>query len=211
MKGIFRLLAILCLLTIISCSSNKNEQPKETTTPPPDTTHTTIETPYDQYTVVDVSPMDMTYFPADYPKLKMAKAITSPPLARIVYSRPHLQNRKLFQEVLKYGEPWRLGANESTELELFQHATVQGKRVNAGRYILYCIPQQDNWTIVFNSNIDSWGLHQDSTKDVMRFTIPALPTANHVEYFTMLFEGKGTEAELLMAWDGIEARLPFRF
>ncbi len=163
------------------------------------------------YSPVDVSPMDMSYYPVDYPKLKMTKAITTSPLARVVYSRPHLQGRKLFHEVLKYGEPWRLGANEATELELFTDATIQDKKIKAGRYILYCIPQQDKWTIVLNSNIDSWGLQPDMSKDIARFIVPVTQTGNSLEFFTMIFQKSNVGAELLMAWDNVEAKLPISF
>jgi hypothetical protein len=163
------------------------------------------------YVIVDVSPMDMSYFPADYPKLKMAKAINTPPLARVVYSRPHLQGRLLFHDLLKYGEPWRLGANEATELDLYTDAVIRDQKIKAGRYILYCIPEPGQWEIIINTNIDSWGLQQDTTKDMARFIIPLQQTANHLEYFTMIFEKTNTGADLLMAWDNLEARLPFRF
>lgn len=155
--------------------------------------------------------MDMCYFPADYTKLKMAKAVTEPPLARIIYSRPHLEGRKLFKSVLKFGEQWRLGANESTEIQLYKDATIQGKKVAAGRYILYCIPQPDKWVIIFNSNTDTWGLHQDTTKDVARFDAPARTTNSRLEYFTMVFEKTTPGADLVMAWDDVEARLGMTF
>jgi Protein of unknown function (DUF2911) len=163
------------------------------------------------YVIVDISPMDMSYFPADYPVLKMTNAINTGPSARVIYSRPHLQGRQLFHDLLKYGEPWRLGANESTELDLYTDALIQDKKIKAGRYVLYCIPEPDNWTIIINSNMDSWGLHPDSTKDVAHFIIPVKQTANHLEYYTMIFEKTSEGAELLMAWDNLEARLPFRF
>lgn len=163
------------------------------------------------YATVDVSPMDMSYYPADYPKLKMGKAISTPPLARVVYSRPHLQGRHIFHEVLKYEEPWRLGANEATELELFSDATIQDKKIKAGRYSIYCIPHKDSWTVVLNSNIDSWGLEPDATKDIARFTVPVIKTNNTLEFFTMVFVKKDPAAELLMAWDDVEVRLPIAF
>jgi len=163
------------------------------------------------YSPIDISQMDMSYYPVDYPKLKMTKTITSSPLARVIYSRPHLQGRKLFHDVLKYGEPWRLGANEATELELYTDATIQDKKIKAGRYILYCIPQQDKWTIVLNSNIDSWGLQPDLTKDIARFIVPVNQTKNSLEFFTMIFQQSNGMAELLMAWDNVEARLPMTF
>jgi Protein of unknown function (DUF2911) len=68
-----------------------------------------------EYATVDVSPMDMSYFPVEYYKLNMTRQPTTPLVVRVIYSRPHLNGRKLFADILKYGEPWRLGANESTE------------------------------------------------------------------------------------------------
>jgi hypothetical protein len=163
------------------------------------------------YAPVDLSPMDMSYYPDEYPKLKMSKQITSPPLARVVYSRPHLQGRKIFHEVLKYGEPWRLGANEATELDLYKDVTIQGKKISAGRYIIYCIPQKDKWTIALNSNIDSWGLEPDPARDIARFSIPIIQTANSLEYFTMVFRQVNNQSGLLIAWDNVEAFLPISF
>ena len=163
------------------------------------------------YVPVDVSPMDISYYPVDYPKLKMSNNNIAPPLARVVYSRPHLDGRHLFKDVLKYGEPWRLGANEATELDLYSDVTIMDKKIKAGRYIMYCIPEENKWTIAINSNIDNWGLHPDNQKDVARFTIRSLQTNNRVEYYTMLFEKTGSVVELVMAWDNVEARLPFTF
>ncbi|HYM95377.1 MAG TPA: DUF2911 domain-containing protein [Chitinophagaceae bacterium] len=160
---------------------------------------------------VDISPMDMSYYPVDYPKLKMTNSIKVPPVARIIYSRPHLQGRKLFHDLLKYGEPWRLGANEATEIQFYKDVTIQNKKIAAGRYILYCIPEKDKWTIVLNSNIDTWGLKIDSTKDLQHFEIPITTNNPLLEYFTVVFEKTATGANLLMAWDNIVAKLPINF
>ena len=208
-----QLLSFSILVFLLACSEGKKENPTSSTPPAKkdSLSQQPVDNTYSHYTTVDISPMDMAYFPNDYPKLKMSKVAPGEPLARVVYSRPHLQGRQLFGEVLKYGEQWRLGANEATELEFFKGATIQGKKIAAGRYVLYCIPHKDKWTIVINSNIDSWGLQPDSSKDVARFDIPVSATMNHIEYFTMLFEKKGKDADLLMAWDGIEARLPIQF
>ena len=163
------------------------------------------------YAQVDVSPMDMSYYPADYPKLKMAHAVNSPPAIRVIYSRPHLGGRHLFHEVLKYGDPWRLGANEASEIQFFREVTIQGKKIGAGRYMIYCIPQAGKWTITLNSNIDSWGLKIDSTLDIARFDIPVKEVSHPLEYFTMIFEKADHGASLLMAWENLEARLLIEF
>jgi len=208
------LLGLYCVL-LFSCNSGKPDKVDTR-----DTTRVVKKDSVDPlvpnrninaYAPVDVSPMDMSYYPEDYPKMKMSKKVSSPPLARIVYSRPHLQGRQLFHDVLKYGEPWRLGANEATELDLYKEVTIQGKKIEPGRYILYCIPEKDKWIIAFNSNIDSWGLEPDLSKDIARFTIPVKQNANALEYFTMVFRQVDGATGLLMAWDNIEAFLPISF
>lgn len=156
----------------------------------------------------DLSPMDMIYFPVDYPKLKMTKSISSGPKIRVIYSRPQKQGRKIFGELLPYGKHWRLGANEATEIEFFEPVTIQGKKVDKGRYILYCIAQEKTWTIVLNSNIDSWGLQQDPEKDIMRFEVPLEKLYTPIEYFTIAFEQTATGANLIMTWDDVLAKLP---
>jgi len=207
--------AFFCVVFFLfSCNSGKQEEKKVPVAPvskdsaPPNRSERPATNPYNG---VDVSPMDMVYYPVDYPKLKMAHTLETPPMARVIYSRPHLQGRHIFHEVLKYDEPWRLGANEATELTLYKDATVQDRKIKAGRYTLYCIPHTDTWTIAINNNIDTWGLEPDSAKDVARFVVPVARTQNSLEYFTMVFEKKDPGAVLLMAWDDVEVRLPFRF
>ena len=200
------------LFFFIACGNKEEKSVSKNKPVSPDSSNT-IAAPktVNPYAAIDISPMDMSYYPSEYSKLKMTKVISTPPLARVIYSRPHLQGRHLFHEVLKYEEPWRLGANESTELQLYRDAAIQERKIKAGRYILYSIPHPGNWTIVLNSNIDSWGLIPDSTKDIARFTIPAIQTNQRLEYFTLVFEKTDSGAELVIAWDNMEARLPFTF
>jgi hypothetical protein len=213
MRPASQLLFFISMLFFITGCSNKENKPDEKNNLTINDS-AKLKTPgknENPFKIVDISPMDMSYCPDDYPISKMGNSINTTALARIIYSRPHLQGRTLFQNLLKYGEPWRLGANESTELDLYHDAIIQDKKIKAGRYVLYCIPQPDSWTIILNSNIDSWGLHPDSTKDIVRFKIPVKQTANHLEYYTMIYQKTDTGYDLLMAWDNLEARLPFKF
>jgi len=200
---------ILFLFLLLSCqNSDKKTETEKQGKKDTSVVKTETSNPYDN---IDISPMDMSYFPVDYPKLKMTNSVDRPPVARIIYSRPHLQGRKMFGQILKYGEPWRLGANEATEIQFYKDVTVQGKKIKAGRYMLYCIPYEDKWTIVFNSNIDSWGLKIDPSKDLYRFDTPITTNNPSLEYFTMVFEKTDRGADLLMGWDTILARLPIEF
>ena len=170
-----------------------------------------IQNSVNPYAAIDISPVDISYFPSDYPVRKMSNEAIGMPVARVIYSRPHKQGRKIFGSLLPYGEPWRLGANEATEIEFFQPVTIQNKNISKGRYIIYSIPDASQWTIVFNSNIYSWGLKPDPKQDVQRFQVPATVAPSVVEYFTMVFEKNDNGAYLIMAWDEVMAKLPISF
>src|SRR4028118_146784 len=156
----------LCIFIFSSCTQAHEKQPAAKPLPERVTSNGTPRTALaSSFESPDISPADIVYFPVDYPLLKMSKKAAPLPVARIIYSRPHKGGRKLFGALIPYGEAWRLGANEGTEIELFQPVKIQNKTVAPGRYTLYCIPAETQWTIVFNTNIYSWGLKQDSTKD----------------------------------------------
>ncbi len=162
------------------------------------------------YADVDISPMDMSYFPAKYPQQKIADPTVSSPVMRVIYSRPHLQGRKLFEEILKYGQTWRLGANEATELDIFQPVTIGDKKIPEGRYTLYAIPKAGYWTIAINNDLDLWGLRQDTSKDLVRVEVPVTYYNPVMEYFTMVFEKSETGANLIIAWDDALVKLPVK-
>ena len=208
---------LLIFFLVLSCTSDKkDEQPQANTDSiPAADTNPPVQHNHNYganvYATVDVSPMDMSYFPVEYYKMNMAQQMTTPLVVRVIYSRPHLNGRKLFSGILKYGEPWRFGANESTEIQFFRDVTVQGKKVKAGRYILYCIPNENTWTIALNTNVDTWGLHPDTSKDLCRFDAEVSKVDHHTEYFTIIFEKTDKGANMIAAWDNYEIKLPIEF
>jgi hypothetical protein len=78
---------------------------------------------------MDKSPMDIAYYPEDFPTLKMSGKATGEPISRIIYSRPSKDGREIFGNVVKYGTYWRLGANEGTEIEFFKDVSILGRTV----------------------------------------------------------------------------------
>lgn len=204
---------LFLLICITACNSNTVETPAIDTTKLLKT-HEIINNLQETnpLATLDISPMDMSYFPPNYQQMRMSDTIKGGPVLRVIYSRPHLQGRKLFQDFLKYGQPWRLGANESTELDVFEPIIVQGRKLPKGRYTLYCIPKEDEWIIAINSNVDVWGLKIDSTKDVMRVKAPVSRNNPAIEYFTIVFEkADGRNGSLVMGWQDIIARLAFKY
>jgi hypothetical protein len=160
---------------------------------------------------LDQSPMDMSYYPAGYPVLKIQNKLTEPLVMRVIYSRPQLNGRKVFGSLQKLGEIWRLGANEATEIEFFKDVSINNKKIKKGRYTLYCIPYADKWTLIVNKETDVWGAFKyDSSKDVVRMDVPVTQNGP-TEALTMIFEKSFTGANLIILWDDVKAILPIAF
>jgi hypothetical protein len=160
---------------------------------------------------IDKSPLDISYYPIDYPQLKMSGNAKEPVVARVIYSRPKKDGRVIFGNVLKYGAKWRLGANEATEIEFFKDVTIQDKLIRKNRYVIYCIPYENKWTIILNNDLFTWGLKIDSTLDVYKFDIPVSKSQYAMEYFTMEFEKQDKGIRLVMAWDTVKTMLPITY
>ena len=159
-------------------------------------------------TDLDKSPMDVSYFPANYPLLKMRGQITADPLARILYSRPLKKGREIFGEEVKYNDVWRMGANEATEMELFKNATIGDKKIPKGRYTVYCIPTETKWTIVLNKDNYSWGsFTYKAEKDAARIEVPVQKNTENVEALTMFFDSNSW----LIEWDNLKVAVPVKF
>ncbi len=158
---------------------------------------------------LDKSPMDMSYYPNNYPVLKIQDKVTDPVLVRVIYSRPQKNGRIIFGDLVEYGKVWRLGANEATEIEFYKNAKISGKKIGKGRYTLYAIPNTDNWTFILNKDLDTWGAFKyDSQKDVLRITAPIEKLNESVEALAITFEKTDSGCNLVVAWDNIKSKLP---
>jgi hypothetical protein len=163
------------------------------------------------FPLVDKSPMDMSYYPFNYPVLKIQDKITDPLVARVIYSRPQKSGRVIFGGLVEYGKIWRIGANEATELEIFSHVRLSGKKLK-GKYTLYAIAYETYWTIIVNKDLNTWGSFKyDPKKDVVRIDVPVQKTESPVEYFSMVFEKSATGMNLLIGWDNVKVAVPFTF
>ena len=160
-------------------------------------------------TELDKSPMDMSYWPANYPILKMSGKAKDQPIARIIYGRPLKNGRIIFGGIIKYNEMWRLGANEATEIETFKTLKIAGKVLPKGRYTVYCLPNENKWTIIINKDNFCWGnFTYDSKKDLIRTDIDVEKNTESVEAFTMYFDETKNGANLIFLWDDIKTSIP---
>jgi hypothetical protein len=209
-------IAVILIASVLFFSCNPKEDNKTT----PETKNLRLPVSVHDSLVlsIDKSPMDMSYFPEDYPKQKMVTPNMANPVARVIYSRPQKNGRIIFADssitenvIQHYGQEWRLGANEATEIEFFAAVTINGKKIAPGRYILYCIPYPDKWKMIINQNLYSWGLHIDKTKDIAETDVPVAKNNVQIEYFTIHFQQTDGGCLLVMSWGDVKAVLPISF
>lgn len=161
---------------------------------------------------LDKSPLDIIYFPNGYTTAKKNGKDVGKLVARVVYSRPSREAREVFGKLVEYGKVWRLGANESTEVQFFESVKIDNKTVAPGRYTLFAVPQADKWTIILNKATDSWGAFTyDQSMDVLRIDVPVNVLENPFESFTMAFVKAETGFGLFMGWDTTSVLLPVSF
>lgn len=154
---------------------------------------------------IDASPADIAYF---RPNGRNAE----PTIARVIYGRPSKKGRAMLGGTEAYGKVWRLGANEATEIKLFQDVTFGDKKIKAGTYTMYAIPTEKDWTIIFNTKLDTWGAYSyEEAKDVARVTVPVGKPEKEVEAFTITFDGKGDAAAMIFAWENTLVKLPIKY
>jgi hypothetical protein len=150
---------------------------------------------------LDESPHDIVYFRANK---------ISPPVIKVLYGRPQKKGRELFGELINYGEIWRVGANEATEVVFYKDVLFGDTEVEAGTYVLYAIPHEKEWTLILSSRTDVWGTYEyDEKYDVARVRAK-VSKAEFVEAFSIAFKEKGKNVNMILGWDTARITAPIR-
>ena len=117
----------------------------------------------------------------------------------IQYGQPAKKGRVIFGELVPYGKIWRTGANEASVIEFSANAMVNGEKVKAGKYALFTIPGEKEWTIILNEVWNQWGAYNyDISKDVASFKVPAEQMKDVTENFTISISEDGN---VTISWD----------
>ena len=120
----------------------------------------------------------------------------------INYSQPSVKGRAIGKEIAPFGELWRTGANEATVLEVNKDVTIGGKKVKAGKYGLYTIPTEKDWTIILNKKSNLWGPDNYSqTDDVLRFVTHSTKSKSFTEKMTFVISTAGT---ISLLWGDVQ-------
>lgn len=116
----------------------------------------------------------------------------------IDYSQPSVKGRSIGKEIASYGEVWRTGANEATVFEISKDATINGKSLPAGKYGLYSIPGEKEWTIIFNKTWKQWGTNYKEADDALRIQVTPKKSKEFTEKMTFAVNKEG-KVKLLWA------------
>ena len=135
----------------------------------------------------------------------------------VFYNRPYKKGREIFGALVPFGKVWRTGANEASTFETNKDLLFKGKTLKKGRYSLWTIPEEDNWTIIFNSENGQWGIgpdgeaNRDPSRDVLSINVHPVQTEREFEQFTISFEKVGEDAEMVLIWDKTLVAVPFMY
>lgn len=144
--------------------------------------------------------------PAPSPKATLQQRIGLTDVT-VEYSRPSAKGRKVFGDLVPYGEVWRTGANKATSISFKGNVVVNDQPLEAGVYSLFTVPHEGGtWEVILNKNTELWGAYdRKEEEDVMRFKVAAkeCPTT---ETFTIDFANLGQDvADLVIRWEKQEA------
>ena len=153
---------------------------------------------------LDDTPHDIAYYRASK---------VTPPLVKVLYGRPsHNEKTEVFGTKIPFNELWRTGANEATEIKIYKDVMFGDKLVSAGTYVIYTIPNKNQWEIILSSNTDVFGAHQySSVFDVARVLVP-VSKAEKINIFSIGFKKVAkNNISMVFAWGSTRAKVLLDF
>lgn len=135
------------------------------------------------------------------PPAKVSETLNNGAIVTIDYSQPSLKSRTIGKDIAPFGKVWRTGANEATIFEVSKNVTIEGKALPAGKYSLYSIPGEKEWTIIFNKTWNQWGTAYKEESDQLRVSVKPETAESFKEQLTFLVSKNG---EVSMEWGKTE-------
>jgi len=116
----------------------------------------------------------------------------------INYSAPSVKGRVIYGDIVPYGEVWRAGANANTTVKFSKNVTINGHKLNTGKYALFVIPTKNNqWQVIFSKKNNAWGAFSyKKSEDALRIEVKVIDTKKAVE----LLSYEVTKSGIKFAW-----------
>lgn len=128
------------------------------------------------------------------PPVQAKETLASGAVITIDYSQPSVKGRTIGKDLEPMpGKVWRTGANEATTFEINRDVKVEGKTLPAGKYALFTIAGDDEWTIIFNKDAKQWGAYNyKESEDVLRVKVKPMKAQQFAEKMTFNIDKNGT-------------------
>lgn len=128
---------------------------------------------------------------------------------KVEYCQPAVKGRAIFGELVPYDRVWRTGANEATVVTISKDVKVAGQSLAAGKYSLWTIPRENDWSIIFNSQTGQWGTSYDEATDVLKVDVPSTQTAESAELLKItLVDVDSAGISMNLKWDKTLVQVP---
>jgi hypothetical protein len=122
------------------------------------------------------------------------------------YSSPRMKGRKIYGDLVPFGQVWRTGANEATTFVASADVVVGGKTVPAGSYTIFTVPTADKWTLIINKKTGEWGIpYKYESDELARVDMKASKLPAPVENFTIAYDKSAGGCTLRMDWETTRA------
>ncbi|MGD0571284.1 MAG: DUF2911 domain-containing protein [Candidatus Sulfotelmatobacter sp.] len=122
------------------------------------------------------------------------------------YSSPRMRGRKIYGELVPFGEVWRTGANEATTFVTSADVVVGGKAVPAGSYTLFTVPRAGKWTLIVNKKTGEWGIpYKYESDELARVDMSVSKLPSPLENFTISYEKSGSGCTMDIDWETTRA------
>jgi hypothetical protein len=122
------------------------------------------------------------------------------------YSSPRMKGRKIYGDLVPFGEVWRTGANEATTFVPGADVSVGGKTVPAGSYTIFTVPAADKWTLIINKTTGEWGIpYKYESNELARVDMKVSKLPSPVENFTISYVKSGNGCTMHIDWETTRA------
>src|SRR5690606_24958773 len=128
------------------------------------------------------------------PPVQAKETLASGAVVTIDYGQPSVKGRTIGKDLEPMpGKVWRTGANEATTFDVSKSVKVEGKDLPAGKYSLFTIAGDGEWTIIFNKNANQWGAYSyKESEDALRVKVKPSKAAQFAEKLTFNVDKNGT-------------------
>jgi hypothetical protein len=122
------------------------------------------------------------------------------------YSSPRMKGRKIFGDLVPFGEVWRTGANEATTFVPGADVMVGGKAVPAGSYTIFTVPTANKWTLIVNKKTGEWGIpYKYESDELARVDMKVSKLPSPLENFTISYAKSGMGCTMQIDWETTRA------